>query len=99
VNVLEDHLEACSSAGDPIDLFLDGSFGDRESCQLYLTYLRATGELTNYLYSFFSSRTQFYVHQFKPLVKLLDNFVRFEADGSFACGPQVYPPPGGRTMM
>jgi len=69
----KNHLEPCAESNDPGELFIQGSYGDRESCLLYLAYLRANGELSNYVYSFFSSRTRFYVHQFKPLIKLLDS--------------------------
>jgi len=72
-NFSEEDLELCGASEAPRDLFIDGSFGDRESCLLYLTYLRITGNLSNYVYSFYNSRTQFYVHQFKPLIKFLDS--------------------------
>jgi len=72
-NFSEEDLELCGASEAPRDLFIEGSFGDRESCLLYLTYLRITGNLSNYVYSFYNSRTQFYVHQFKPLIKFLDS--------------------------
>lgn len=71
-NYGEEDLEACVATEDVRDLFLDGSFGDRESCQQYLTYLRVSGGLSNYIYSFNNSKTRFYEHQFKPLLKFLD---------------------------
>jgi len=71
-NYGEDDLEACNASEDIRELFLDGSFGDRESCRLYLTYLRVSGGLSNYIYSFNNSKTQFFTHQFKPLLKFLD---------------------------
>lgn len=72
-NFSEEDLELCGASEAPRDLFIEGSFGDRESCLLYLTYLRITGGLSNYVYSFYNSRTQFYIHQFKPLIKFLDS--------------------------
>ena len=72
-NLYEDDLEICLMSEDPRELFLHGSFGDAESCQLFLTWLRVSGGLSNYVYSFYNSRTKFYPHQFKPLVKFLDN--------------------------
>ncbi len=72
-NFCEADLELCGASEAPRDLFIDGSFGDRDSCVIYLTFLRITGSLSNYVYSFYNSRTQFYVHQFKPLIKFLDS--------------------------
>lgn len=69
----EDDLEPCEYGEDPRTLFLNGSWGDRDSCLLFLTYLRISGNLSNYLYSVYNSRTQFMVHQFKPLIKFLDS--------------------------
>jgi SNF2 family DNA or RNA helicase len=37
----------------------------------YLTYIKVERPLSNNLYSFLSSRTEFQVHQFKPLLKYL----------------------------
>lgn len=71
-NYGEDDLESCIATDDVKDLFLTGSFGDRESCRQYLTYLRVSEGLSNYIYSFNNSKTQFYEHQFKPLLKFLD---------------------------
>ncbi len=72
-NYAENDLELCRLSEDPKELFLDGSFGDRESCLTFLTYLRVAGSLSNYIYSFYSSRTEFFVHQFKPLLKFVDS--------------------------
>jgi hypothetical protein len=71
-NYGEEDLEACVDTEDVCELFMDGSFGDRESCRQYLTYLRVSGGLSNYIYSFNNSKTRFYEHQFKPLLKFLD---------------------------
>ena len=72
-NYNEDDLELCEAGEDPRDLFLSGGLGDRDSCLLFLTFLRISGNLSNYYYSFYSSRTKFYPHQFKPLIKFLDS--------------------------
>jgi hypothetical protein len=87
-NFGEDDLELCSATGDPRELFIEGSFGDRESCLLYLTYLRITGSLTNYVYSFYNSRTEFYVYQFTPLIKFLAWIIQHNS-----CDVQVRRPP------
>ncbi len=71
-NLMEADLESCVLTDEPREMILDGSFGDAESCLLYLTWLRVSGGLSNYMYSFYNSRTEFYPHQFKPLVKFLD---------------------------
>lgn len=65
---------------EPIDLvstdareaFLQGSFGDRASVVTHLTFLRLSEALSNYVYAFQNSRTQFFPHQFKPLLKFLE---------------------------
>ena len=68
----EGDLEPAPAGQDPRSLFCSRSFADREACLLHLTFLRLSTNLSNYLYSFDNSRTTFYVHQFKPLVKFLD---------------------------
>ena len=45
-NYGEDDLEACVVTEDVRGSFVNGSFGDRESCRRYLTYLRVSGGLS-----------------------------------------------------
>ncbi|MCW8139457.1 MAG: DEAD/DEAH box helicase, partial [Planctomycetota bacterium] len=69
----EDELEAVdASTTDPYDAFLAGSFGDRGTVITYLTYLRLREALSNYVYAFQNSRTQFFPHQFKPVLRFLE---------------------------
>ena len=71
--VAEEDLEPINAAAtDPREAFLDGQFGDRASVLTYLTYLRLHEALSNYVYAFQGSRTKFYTHQFKPLLRFLD---------------------------
>lgn len=72
-NYPEDELQLAVHTCEPGELFRQGSFGDLDSCLLFLTFLRVAGGLSNYVYSFYNSRTEFMVHQFKPLVKFLDS--------------------------
>lgn len=72
-NIGEDDLELIDLIStDPRAAFEQGSFGDRTSVLTHLTFLRLSEALSNYVYAFQNSRTQFMPHQFKPLLKFLD---------------------------
>jgi ERCC4-related helicase len=69
---LAEEMELCTKSSDARSLLLDGTIGDAESCRLFLTLMRASSGLTNYVYSLYNSRTRFFPHQFKPLLKFLE---------------------------
>ncbi|MDO8675478.1 MAG: helicase-related protein [Candidatus Omnitrophota bacterium] len=66
------HIEGVS----PVDVLRLGHLGFFEEFQLNILYqkLSKINILTNNLYSFNASRTNFYPYQFKPLLKFLDSF-------------------------
>ncbi|AFY66688.1 DISARM system SNF2-like helicase DrmD [Geitlerinema sp. PCC 7407] len=55
------------------DLLRKGSYGSLSDLRRILIYEKVKGQLTNILYSMESSNTQFYPHQFKPVLKFLDS--------------------------
>ena len=55
------------------DLLRKGSYGSLADLRRILIYEKVKGQLTNILYSMESSNTQFYPHQFKPVLKFLDS--------------------------
>lgn len=67
-------LEQCP-AGDelPIELLCRGEFGTVGDLRRLLTFEKIRGHLTNVLYSMESSNTDFYPHQFKPVLKFLES--------------------------
>lgn len=62
----------------PTDALSAEQIGDHDQFQQLLTFHRARrgNGLSNYYFSFNSSRTRFYPHQFKPLIKFLDSPTR-----------------------
>lgn len=55
------------------NLLRKGSYGSLADLRRILIYEKVKGQLTNILYSMESSNTQFYPHQFKPVLKFLDS--------------------------
>ena len=51
----------------------DKNFATYKEFLSYLTYIKVERPLSNNLYAFLSSRTQFEVHQFKPVLKYLQS--------------------------
>jgi len=72
--VPEDQLEHVEQGGDdPLDLLERGRLGDALDLRRTLTHARLTGRLANVIYSMDTTGTDFYPHQFKPVVKLLNS--------------------------
>ena len=66
----EDSLELAEKRQIDIPLlFQEKKFGTLEDFMSFLTYIKVERPLSNNLYAFLSSRTEFQVHQFKPLLK------------------------------
>ena len=66
-------LELC---GEPEGLFAlleQGKFSGADDLRRILTFEKVKGQLTNIFYSMESSHTDFYPHQFKPVLKFLES--------------------------
>ena len=57
----------------PDELLLKGAFGDKDDFLRLVTFHKLDTPLDNTLYSLQGSRTAFYPHQYKPLLKFLDS--------------------------
>lgn len=57
----------------PLDLLRDGRFEGVDALQRALTHVRLTGKLSDVIYSMEATNTDFYAHQFKPVLKMLDS--------------------------
>lgn len=66
-------LELCSDDESIEGLLRKGRFGGPDDLRRILTFEKIKGELTNVFYSMESSQTDFYAHQFKPVLKFLDS--------------------------
>jgi SNF2 family DNA or RNA helicase len=71
--ICEEDLEAFNERLTPEDLFAQSSFGDRDDLLRTVTFRKLDTPLDNTLYALGASRTEFYPHQYKPLIKLLDS--------------------------
>ena len=71
----EDDLEAVSPgiSDDPYELLSQGKYGRAADFRRNLTYVHLSGRLANLLYSMGITETDFYPHQYKPLLTLLDS--------------------------
>ncbi|MBD3249175.1 hypothetical protein GF336_03960 [Candidatus Woesearchaeota archaeon] len=58
---------------DFMTLFKNKEFASLKDFLSYLTYIKVERPLSNNLYAFLSSRTQFEVHQFKPVLRYLQS--------------------------
>lgn len=67
-------LEPCSPTRLlPLEALRRGQFGTPADLGRLLTFEKVRGRLTNVLYSMESSNTDFYPHQFKPVLRFLDS--------------------------
>ncbi|PZO09342.1 MAG: DNA/RNA helicase, superfamily II, SNF2 family protein [Leptolyngbya foveolarum] len=66
-------LELCNSEESIEELIRQGRFGGPDDLRRILTYEKIKGQLTNVFYSMESSQTDFYAHQFKPVLKFLNS--------------------------
>ena len=72
--VPDDQLEEVTEGGDdPLDLLHRGRFGDGLVLRRTITHARLTGRLADVIYSMDTTGTDFYAHQFKPVVKLMNS--------------------------
>ena len=66
-------LELCSDDESIEGLIRQGRFGGPDDLRRILTFQKIKGQLTNVFYSMESSQTDFYAHQFKPVLKFLNS--------------------------
>lgn len=73
--VAEDQLEvaAASASKDPFALIEAGRYGRAEDLRRSLTHVHLSGKLANLVYSMGVTNTDFYPHQYKPLLTLLES--------------------------
>src|SRR5262249_35154990 len=73
-----------ASLSAPIETLERGQLGTPVDLRRLLTFHKVRGQLTNVLYSMETSNTDFYPHQFKPVLKFLDS-----ADGRLLIADEV----------
>jgi SNF2 family DNA or RNA helicase len=73
--VAEDQLEevAVSLSKDRFELIDLGRYGRAEDLRRSLTHVHLSGRLANLVYSMGVTNTEFYAHQYKPLLTLLES--------------------------
>jgi len=72
----ESSLELFVGTEDIETLFKEGCYGSKENFSRLLTYTKLRRPLSNYIYSFLASRTEFFSYQFRPLIKFLSSVKR-----------------------
>lgn len=68
---LEPNEEACNS--DPFGLAQKGRYGRAGNLRRNLTYVHLSGRIANLVYAMGITNTDFYSHQYRPLLTLLDS--------------------------
>lgn len=73
--VHEEQLEGIETldAMDPFSLVKEGRFGRARDLRRNLTYVHLSGKLANLVYAMGITNTDFYPHQYRPLLALLDS--------------------------
>jgi SNF2 family DNA or RNA helicase len=66
-------LELCGEPEGLLALLEQGKFSGADDLRRILTFEKVKGQLTNIFYSMESSHTDFYPHQFKPVLKFLES--------------------------
>ncbi len=66
-------LELCGQPEDIPTLLKQGRFGSADDLRRILTFEKVKGQLTNVFYSMEASNTDFFPHQFKPVLKFLES--------------------------
>ncbi|MDR7033112.1 SNF2-related protein [Mesorhizobium sp. BE184] len=68
-----DLLELIGEQKEIFDLLESGVFGGPSDLRRVLTFEKIKGELTNIFYSMEASNTDFYPHQFKPVMRFIES--------------------------
>lgn len=66
-------VENIASSHDPFSLLSRGRFGNPTDLRRILIFEKIKGDLTNIFYSMESSNTDFYPHQFKPVLNFIES--------------------------
>ncbi len=70
----EDELVAADAGSDDtLELIREGRYGRVDDLRSLLTHVHLTGRLANVVYAMGLTQTDFYPHQYKPLLTLLDS--------------------------
>lgn len=70
----EDELVSADAGGDdPLELIREGRYGRVDDLRSLLTHVHLAGRLANVVYAMGLTQTDFYPHQYKPLLTLLDS--------------------------
>lgn len=69
----EELIEADTGGDDPLELIREGRYGRVDDLRQLLTHIHLTGRLSNVVYAMGLTQTDFYPHQYKPLLTLLDS--------------------------
>lgn len=70
----EGELIAAEGADDdPCELMIEGRYGRVDDLRRLLTHVHLAGRLSNVVYAMGLTQTDFYPHQYKPLLTLLDS--------------------------
>ena len=64
---------ASVSDDDPLELIRAGRYGRVDDLRQLLTHIHLAGRLANVIYAMGLTQTDFYPHQYKPLLTLLDS--------------------------
>lgn len=73
-NVPEVQLQETIPGQDVLELLKASVFGSKEGLSRLLTLTKLTSSLGDNIYALHSSRTLFYPHQFKPILKFLNSY-------------------------
>jgi hypothetical protein len=68
-----DLLEPVATDADMVSLMASGRFGGPIDLRRVLIFEKIKGDLTNIFYSMEASNTDFYPHQFKPVLKFIES--------------------------
>jgi superfamily II DNA or RNA helicase len=68
-----DLLETIEDEKDLFDTLISGRFGGPSDLRRVLTFEKIKGDLTNVFYSMEASNTDFYPHQFKPVMRFIES--------------------------
>ncbi|AOL02465.1 DISARM system SNF2-like helicase DrmD [Burkholderia contaminans] len=69
----EELVAADAGADDPLELIREGRYGRVDDLRSLLTHVHLAGRLANVVYAMGLTQTDFYPHQYKPLLTLLDS--------------------------
>ena len=65
--------EVRQESNSPLACFRDGRYAQSKNLRTAITHHRLSGKLANLIYSLNTTNTDFYAHQFKPVLQLLDS--------------------------